>query len=162
MAEKLDAEEAAAEEVANNRVPRPRIYIRRDRELAGENLYKHYFQENPVYPENRFKRRFRMSSRLFKRIDPLPLHFEYFKQKSDALGRQELYVDEYLRKPTSSDIARLYSAHEEKHGFRGMLGSIDCKHWKWKNCPNAWKGQYTSGHQGHPTIVFEAVASYDT
>ncbi|XP_071704941.1 uncharacterized protein [Rutidosis leptorrhynchoides] len=27
----------------------------------------------------------------------------------------ELYVDEYLRKPTGSDIARLYSAHEEKH-----------------------------------------------
>ncbi|XP_071713613.1 protein ALP1-like [Rutidosis leptorrhynchoides] len=33
---------------------------------------------------------------------------------------------------------------------------------KWKNCPTAWKGQYTSGHQGHPTIVFEEVASYDT
>ncbi|XP_071740754.1 uncharacterized protein [Rutidosis leptorrhynchoides] len=40
----------------------------------------------------------------------------------------ELYVDEYLRKPTSSDIARLYSAHEEKHNFKGMLGSIDCMH----------------------------------
>ncbi|XP_071718393.1 uncharacterized protein [Rutidosis leptorrhynchoides] len=47
----------------------------------------------------------------------------------------ELYVDEYLRKPTSSDIARLYSAHEEKHGFKGMLGSIDCMHWQWWNCP---------------------------
>ncbi|XP_071688731.1 uncharacterized protein [Rutidosis leptorrhynchoides] len=31
-----------------------------------------------------------------------------------------------------------------------------------KNCPVAWKGQYTSGHQGHPTNVLEAVASYDT
>ncbi|XP_071687656.1 uncharacterized protein [Rutidosis leptorrhynchoides] len=145
-----------------------------------------------------------MSSRLFKRIindiinydvDPLPIHFEYFKQKTDALGRQgftaiqkctsvwhqlaygttvdmfdeylqmakgtsiiclnsfckcvlELYVDEYLRKPTSSDIARLYSVHEGKHGFMGMLESIDCMHWKWKNCPTAWKGQYTSDHQG--------------
>ncbi|XP_071688548.1 uncharacterized protein [Rutidosis leptorrhynchoides] len=53
---------------------------------------------------------------------------------------EELYVDEYLRKPTSSDIARLYSAHEEKHGFKGMLRSIDCMHWKWKICQNAWKG----------------------
>ncbi|XP_071688393.1 uncharacterized protein [Rutidosis leptorrhynchoides] len=65
------------------------------------------------------------------------------------------------RKPTASDIARLYSAHEEKHGFKGMLGSIDCMYWAWKNCPVGWKGQYTRGDHGHPTIMLEAVASYD-
>ncbi|XP_071694918.1 uncharacterized protein [Rutidosis leptorrhynchoides] len=36
-----------------------------------------------------------------------------------------LFGREYLRKPDATDIARLYSAHEEKHGFKGMLGSID-------------------------------------
>ncbi|XP_033131629.1 uncharacterized protein LOC117126737 [Brassica rapa] len=41
-----------------------------------------------------------------------------------------------------------------------MIGSIDCMHWEWKNCPTAWKGQYTRG-SGKPTIVLEAVASYD-
>uniref|UniRef100_A0A0D3CZB4 Myb-like domain-containing protein n=1 Tax=Brassica oleracea var. oleracea TaxID=109376 RepID=A0A0D3CZB4_BRAOL len=30
----------------------------------------------------------------------------------------------------------------------------------WKNCPTAWKGQYTRG-SGKPTIVLEAVASQD-
>ncbi|XP_010451609.1 PREDICTED: uncharacterized protein LOC104733755 [Camelina sativa] len=33
-------------------------------------------------------------------------------------------------------------------------------HWEWKNCPTAWKGQYTRG-SGKPTIVLEAVASQD-
>ncbi|XP_071700100.1 uncharacterized protein [Rutidosis leptorrhynchoides] len=42
---------------------------------------------------------------------------------------EELYVDAYLRKPTSNNIARLYSAHEKKHDFKGMLESIACMHW---------------------------------
>ena len=33
-------------------------------------------------------------------------------------------------------------------------------HWEWKNCPTAWKGQYTRG-SGKPTIVLEVVASQD-
>ncbi|XP_010450364.1 PREDICTED: uncharacterized protein LOC104732513 [Camelina sativa] len=41
-----------------------------------------------------------------------------------------------------------------------MVGSIDCMHWEWKNCPTAWKGMY-SRSTGKPTIVLEAVASYD-
>ncbi|KAM5550857.1 hypothetical protein ABKV19_027286 [Rosa sericea] len=48
---------------------------------------------------------------------------------------------EYLRKPTSDDISRLLLIGESR-GFPGMLGSIDCMHWKWKNCPVAWKGSH--------------------
>ncbi|XP_042051429.1 uncharacterized protein LOC121796701 [Salvia splendens] len=32
--------------------------------------------------------------------------------------------------------------------------------WEWKNYPNAWARQYT-GRSGKPTIIFEAVTSYD-
>ncbi|XP_024004051.1 uncharacterized protein LOC112081528 [Eutrema salsugineum] len=41
-----------------------------------------------------------------------------------------------------------------------MVGSINCMHWEWKNCPTAWKGQYSRGSD-KPTIVLEAVALYD-
>ena len=41
-----------------------------------------------------------------------------------------------------------------------MLGSVDCMHWTWKNCPKAWHGSYC-GKGGDATIVLEAVASQD-
>ena len=64
-----------------------------------------------------------------------------------------------MRKPNNEDIARLL-AHDKYRGFPSMLGSIDCIHWKWKNFPFAWKDQYCS-HICEPTIILEAVASYD-
>lgn len=41
-----------------------------------------------------------------------------------------------------------------------MLGSLDCMHWEWKNCPKAHHGSY-KGKEKKPTIALEAVASYD-
>uniref|UniRef100_A0A0D3AMN4 Uncharacterized protein n=1 Tax=Brassica oleracea var. oleracea TaxID=109376 RepID=A0A0D3AMN4_BRAOL len=70
-----------------------------------------------------------------------------------------LFGEEYLRRPTPADLQRLLDIGEYR-GFPGMIGSIDCMNWEWKNCPTAWKGQYTWG-SGKPTIVLEAVASYD-
>ncbi|GJZ26420.1 ALP1-like protein isoform X1 [Tanacetum coccineum] len=37
----------------------------------------------------------------------------------------EIYGPEFLRKPTVTDVEKLYRYHEEKHGFPGMLGSLD-------------------------------------
>ena len=70
-----------------------------------------------------------------------------------------MFGDHYLRSPNNIDIARLLQTGEQR-GFPGMLGSIDCMHWKWKNCPTAWQGMYT-GHCHEPTIILEAVASQD-
>ncbi|XP_020882643.1 uncharacterized protein LOC110228762 [Arabidopsis lyrata subsp. lyrata] len=74
-------------------------------------------------------------------------------------GITNLFGDEYLRRPTQEDLIRLLRIGERR-GFPGMIGSIDCMHWEWKNCPTSWKGQYTRG-SGKPTIVIEAVASQD-
>ncbi|XP_022032538.1 uncharacterized protein LOC110933634 [Helianthus annuus] len=73
----------------------------------------------------------------------------------------KLYSKKYLRKPNTYDVQQFYQAHEARHGFPGMLRSIDCMHWAWHNCPNAWRCQYTRGDHDHPTLILEAVASQD-
>lgn len=71
-----------------------------------------------------------------------------------------IFEQRYLRKPNSDDIERLLKQNEER-GFPGMLGSLDCMHWHWSNCPKAWHGMYRNGYKKVPTLILEAVASYD-
>ena len=71
----------------------------------------------------------------------------------------KVFGAQYLRAPNDEDTQRLLAMNEAR-GWPGMLGSIDCMHWRWRNCPTAWHGQYT-GHHRDPTIVLEAVASQD-
>ena len=40
-----------------------------------------------------------------------------------------------------------------------MIGSLDCSHTYWKNCPKAWQGSY-KGKERMPSIVLEAVCDY--
>ncbi|CAL9029176.1 unnamed protein product [Prunus brigantina] len=49
---------------------------------------------------------------------------------------ETLYTRDYLCKPTPRDLQRLLQKAEAR-GFPGMIGSIDCMHWQWKNCPTA-------------------------
>src|SRR4051812_3954943 len=184
-----------------------RRYIRREREAAQVRLWNDYFAEQPVYPDNLFRRRFRMRRPLFNRIlEAVVAYDDYFQLRLDATkslgltphqkitaalrvlayGSRADAIDEYvrigettvlkalrrfcaaivhifgpryMRSPTASDVHRLLEENATR-GFPGMLGSVDCMHWTWKNCPTAWHGQYT-GHTRQPTIVLEAVASYD-
>ena len=41
----------------------------------------------------------------------------------------DVLSEEYFRKPNNEDIARLL-AHRKCRDFLGILGSIDCMHWK--------------------------------
>ncbi|GJS92585.1 ALP1-like protein, partial [Tanacetum coccineum] len=70
-------------------------------------------------------------------------------------------MPKYLIKPTSEDVVKIQQKHNNVHGFPGMLGSIDCMHWEWKNCPVSWQGQYGRGDKKYPTIMLEVVASQD-
>ncbi|GKF64761.1 ALP1-like protein, partial [Tanacetum coccineum] len=72
----------------------------------------------------------------------------------------DLYMSKYLRKPTLEDVEKLYTKHENVHGFPGMLGSIDSI-WEWKIFLVSWQGQYGRGDIKYPIIMLEAVASQD-
>ncbi|XP_038708501.1 putative nuclease HARBI1 [Tripterygium wilfordii] len=71
----------------------------------------------------------------------------------------QLYTEQYLRTPNMYDTQRLMNENA-LHDFPGMLGSLDCMHWEWRGCPVGWQGQFT-GHVGIPTLILEAMASYD-
>jgi hypothetical protein len=49
---------------------------------------------------------------------------------------QTVFAPYYLRAPNAEDIARLLQVGESR-GFPGMLGSVDCMHWEWRNCPSS-------------------------
>ncbi|CAL8082036.1 unnamed protein product [Prunus armeniaca] len=73
---------------------------------------------------------------------------------------ETLYTKDYLRRPTPRDLQQLLQKVEAR-GFSGMIGSIDCMHWQWKNCPTALQGDY-GNRKGQKSIILEAVAGFDT
>jgi len=76
-------------------------------------------------------------------------------------GANEVFGAEYLRRPNNNDVDHLIHQMGEAREFPGMLGSIDCTHWKWKNCLVTWKGKLCRGDHGKSTIMLKAVASQD-
>ncbi|GJX01505.1 ALP1-like protein [Tanacetum coccineum] len=101
-------------------------------------------------------------------LDSLDEYFQIGEKTSrDCLmhfcnGVIELYGEEYLRRPTQTDVEKLYAFHENKHGFPGMIGRIDCTKWPWAQCPQAYHAQFSKGDSGsEPFILLEAVTSQD-
>ncbi|XP_047942801.1 uncharacterized protein LOC125189582 [Salvia hispanica] len=97
--------------------------------------------------------------------------FDEYLHVGDTTGREclvkfcegviDAFGATYLCKPNAEDCQYLMRMHDRVHGFSGMLGSIDCMHWEWKNCPTAWEGQFSSGYKGtYSTMVLEAIVDH--
>jgi hypothetical protein len=69
------------------------------------------------------------------------------------------FIAPHIEDPYKKNAKRLLKVAEER-GFPGMMGSLDCMHWAWKNCPVANQGHYM-GKEKEPTLILEAVASYN-
>jgi Plant transposon protein len=178
--------------------------IDRNRRAFDVQLNRDYFDDNPTYDLDTFRRRFRMRRELYLQIETrLQQSYRFFTQRADATGMLgissrlkiitairmlangcssddfddrsriaestmlevldcfcaaiiEQYSEEFLREPTEDDLVQILRDSQQK-GWPGMLGSIDCMHWKWKNCPKAWAGMF-KGKESGPTIVLQVVA----
>lgn len=67
-----------------------------------------------------------------------------------------VFGEKYLCKQYSN--LAIFMDLREHCEFPGMLGNIDCMHWK--NYLSSCKGMYL-GHVHKPTIILEVVTSYD-
>ncbi|GJX68687.1 ALP1-like protein isoform X1 [Tanacetum coccineum] len=74
---------------------------------------------------------------------------------ADYFGPSPKYPDYYFRRRYRMNRSLFLEI------VQGMPGSIDCMHWEWINCPKAWHGQFGRGYKKYPTIMLEAVTSYD-
>ncbi|XP_021801114.1 uncharacterized protein LOC110745343 [Prunus avium] len=151
--------------------------VDRHRHSRGKNLMEDYFIPTSLYsdrncagvlgllPEQKFTAAIRMLAygASADQVDEIAR-----MGKSTALESlvrfcaavENLYTRDYLRRPTPMDLQRLLQK-AERRGFPGMIGSIDCMHWQWKNCPTAWQGDYENW-KGQKSIILEAVAGFDT
>ncbi|CAL2237442.1 unnamed protein product [Prunus armeniaca] len=73
---------------------------------------------------------------------------------------ETLYIRDYLHRSTPMDLQRLLQKAKAR-GFPGMIDSIDCMYWQWKNCSTTWQGDY-GNRKGQKSIILEAVARFDT
>jgi hypothetical protein len=85
---------------------------------------------------------------------------EAFKRFTRILVGSDNLKQRFFRSMTRNDAQKVSDLHFEKYGVHGMVGSLDCMHVPWKNCPVAWQGTH-SGKAGFPTLVLEAMADHN-
>ncbi|WVZ83764.1 hypothetical protein U9M48_030869 [Paspalum notatum var. saurae] len=159
----------AASALQRPRYSVPRVMVKRKIRETWMRLSEHYFDPQKVYPDAYFRRMYRVSPRLFRRIaDAVTAFDDYFEEKENKAGKtganpyQKILACFKMLATGLPPLALEFEfgiskAVADNRGFPGMIGSIDCMHWEWEKCPVAWGGDHR-GHTHKPTIILEAVA----
>lgn len=73
----------------------------------------------------------------------------------------EKFGQQYLNRTPTVEERKAISSVMTQKGFPGCLGSWDCKHFNWKNCPMRLAGQH-KGHAegGKKTLILEAISDH--
>ena len=83
-----------------------------------------------------------------------------FRTMIQCIAQSDAFKLKYMRSMNRADAYRVTALHHNQHGIDGIIGSIDCMHIFWKNCPVAWQGAY-KGKEKKPSIVLEAMCDYN-
>ena len=68
-------------------------------------------------------------------------------------SKMVMLYDEFIIPPkTQDEIDRVTLVYKLK-GLPGCIGSIDCIHVPWENCPAMWRSLY-QGKEGHPAVAY--------
>lgn len=69
------------------------------------------------------------------------------------------YAPMYLRAPNDDELAHILHRNAQR-GMPGCMGSIDCSHWPWRQCPRGQAGQYQD-YKGRRSVTMEVVCDED-
>ncbi|CAL2259560.1 unnamed protein product [Prunus armeniaca] len=144
--------------------------VDRHRHSRGKNLLEDYFIPQSLYSDVHFRARYRMQPHLFNKVMHDIFNYDdYFVQKKNCVGNLGLLLEQkfttvirMLAYGSSADQGLPAQTYAQEPAMASTkIDSIDCMHWRWKNCPTAWQGDY-GNRKGQKSIILEAVAGFDT
>lgn len=123
-----------------------------------------YSDDGSLYPEFEFNNMYHVNKGQFMKIyETLCTKCQELEEKFD--GYYIIRIHPKVKVSTtlcflvygSADDIRCLLPKIAQRGPPGCMGSLDCTHWEWENCPTTWEVQFT-GYKKKQTII--GIGSY--
>jgi hypothetical protein len=86
-------------------------------------------------------------------IDYFQMSPQYAREccKEFDKAMRTIYMNEFLRLPTATDLKNIVKLHKAAHGVDGMIGSLDCTHTRsGRTVPRLGKDRTKEKNRSHP------------